>query len=365
MKFNIAVKEFFSVVTKLQGVIDRKSTMPLLSNLLISAEEQSIIVTGTDLGIGIKIQCEADVISQGKITLSARKLYEILKEIPDGTLSLEVDANNWVKINCQNSKFRMASLPADNYPVLTDFSGEPLYTLDRELLREMISKTEYAISQENSRVVFTGVQFVKTDDQLKMTATDGHRLAIIKRAHQEDIPQFDFIIPRKTCRELLNLIDEAADKVSFSWTESKVMFQFGKTQLVSHLVDGKYPNMEKAIPQIEEMVMSFNRYAMISAVKRNAVFSDAVSFAIRFDIDKDRLTISSNDPELGEAKEELEVSFEGPAMTIGFNSKYILEILNVLKSEDVVMKFTDATSSTLIVDPEDNDYLCLIMPMRL
>ncbi|MBN2382273.1 DNA polymerase III subunit beta [bacterium] len=365
MKFNISSKEFFSVVSKLQGVIDKKTAIPLLSNLLLCTEDQSIIITGTDLGIGIKIECMADIIDQGKVTVSARKLNDILKEIPEGNLSFEAASNNWVHISCQNSRFKLASLSAENYPVVTDFSTEKKYMLNPGLFREMTYKTEYAISHETNRLVFTGIQFMKVNGQLKMTATDGHRLAIIKRPFEEEMADFELIIPKKTCREILNLIDEGEDKLLFSWTESKVMFQCGKTQLVSNLIEGKYPNMEKAIPKIDDKVLVFNRTAIISAIKRVSVFADTVSWGIRFDLNKDRLTVSSSDPEIGEAQEELEVSYDGPSFTVGFNSHYLLEILSVLHCEDVTMKFTDATSSALIVDPDDKEYVCLIMPMRI
>ncbi|MFC1850547.1 DNA polymerase III subunit beta, partial [candidate division CSSED10-310 bacterium] len=200
-----------------------------------------------------------------------------------------------------------------------------------------------------------GIQFVKNDDILRMTATDGHRLAIIKRKFEEPTQDFELIIPKKTCKEILNLIEEADDSVLFCCSENKVVFQFGRTQL-SNLIEGKYPDMEKAIPVIEDNLLSFNRKAMLGAIRRVSIFSDSVSYGIRFDLDKDRVTISSNDPELGEAKEELEV---------GFNSRYIQEVLTIIKCEDVMMKLTDPSSSVLLLDPEDKEFLCLIMPMRI
>lgn len=365
MHFLISSKDFFSIVSKLQGVIDRKNTIPLLSNLLIHAEDGAVTVTGTDLSIGVRITHGAEVKQGGTITVSAKKLFEILKEIPSGTMSLEVDEKNWLFIKCQNAYFKLIGMNADNYPVLTHFDDKQLYSIDPKLIEKLVRKVGFAVSNEGSRLVFTGIQFSKVGTLLKMTATDGHRLAIIKQESDLQIPDFEVIIPKKTCHEILNHLEDSEGLLSMGWSDNKITFVLGNTQIISNLIEGKYPDMERAIPKIEDRTLSFNKLDMISAIRRVAVFSDNVSHGVRFDLAPDRIKISTSDPELGEAKEELEVSYEGEPLTVGFNSRYLSEALSVISSEDVTIKLKDASSSAFIQDLDEPHYICLIMPMRI
>lgn len=366
MKFFLSSKDFLSVVSKLQGVIMKKVTIQLLANLLIKTNSNSITITGTDLMVIVSIECDADIEEEGEITLSAKKLFEIARELPEGLVSFEKDDKDWVTISCEQTVFKLIGMPADTYPVL-DITEEKLYLIPRDILQVMFSRTEFAISVEGSRVAFTGGQFVKEDNMLKMISTDGHRLVIIKREYVGEMDDFDIIIPKKTVREVLHLLEGDEGGVSFGYTDSKVIFKFGRTTVISNLVEGKFPNMEQVIKNVdlEGNTLGFNRSQFLVSIRRVAIFSESNSYGIRLDLEKDFVRILSNDPQLGEAKEELEISYDGEPLSIGFNSRYLLEVLSSMDTEDVEMKISNPKSSVLILDTLDDKFSCLLMPMSL
>jgi DNA polymerase-3 subunit beta len=370
MEFVMARGALQKELAFVQGVVERKNTIPVLANILIeSAGEDAIRISGTDLDVTIRCDADAEEIkSQGAICVQARKLFDIARLLPDAPVSFRKEENEWVTVECSRSKFRLPGIAKDTFPELPGFKSTPL-KLPASLLKLLIDRTIFAITQEEGRYTLSGAKFELDKKGIKMVTTDGHRLAYVetKDGMQNTDGDLDVLIPRKTLAELTKLTADFDGEISLGADENHVYFQIGSRLLISRMLSGQFPNYEMVIPKNNDRSATFDTGTLSQAVRRVALMADDRSHAIRFHLSKEQLLISSQNAEEGEARETVETDFNGEDTDIGFNAQYLQDFLNVVGSEKVMFEFRDGNSQAQLkpVDDEKQDYKYIVMPMRL
>jgi DNA polymerase-3 subunit beta len=370
MEFVMARGALQKELAFVQGVVERKNTIPVLANILIeSAGEDAIRISGTDLDVTIRCDADAQEIkSQGAICVQARKLFDIARLLPDAPVSFRKEENEWVTVECSRSKFRLPGIAKDTFPELPGFKSTPL-KLPASLLKLLIDRTIFAITQEEGRYTLSGAKFELDKKGVKMVTTDGHRLAYIetKDALKDVDGELDVLIPRKTLAELTKLTSDFDGEISLGADENHVYFQIGSRLLISRMLSGQFPNYEMVMPKNNDRSATFDTSTLSQAVRRVALMADDRSHAIRFHLSKEQLLISSQNAEEGEARETVETDFAGEDTDIGFNAQYLQDFLNVVGSEKVIFEFKDGNSQAQLgpVDDEKQEYKYIVMPMRL
>lgn len=371
MQFVVARGVLQKELAFVQGVVERKNTIPVLANILIeSAGEDAIRISGTDLDVTIRCDADAQEISvQGAICVQARKLFDIARLLPDAPVSFRREENEWVTVECDRSKFRLPGISKDTFPELPGFKSTPL-KLPASLLKSLIDRTIFAITQEEGRYTLSGAKFELDKESVKMVTTDGHRLAYMATGDlPNDLPGdvLDVLIPRKTLAELTKLTSDFDGDISLGADENHVYFQVGSRLLISRLLTGQFPNYEMVMPKGNDRSASFDTLGLNQAIRRVALMADERSHSIRFHLSKEQLVISSQNAEEGEARETVATDFTGEDTEIGFNAQYLQDFLNVVGSEKVVFEFKDGNSQAQLrpMTDEKRDYKYVIMPMRL
>ena len=335
-----------------QGIVERKNTIPILANVLIEASGEQVKFLATDLEVGLRSKCAASVTKGGSLTLPAKKLYEVVKALPETDIRIEEDKNG-VKVAADRFDSRMQTLP-------------------RDVLKNMIEKTQFAITGEDTRYFLNGALFIQKSDSLGLVSTDGHRLALItvprERAEGQTKDEEErVILPRKTLLELGRLLAEGEGDIQYERGENHLFFDVGGRLLISRMIDGQFPAFERVIPKSNDKRVEFDRDRLTNAVKRVALLSNERSRAIKVTVDKGKVEIASSSPEFGEAKEILIVDYAGAPVTICFNAQYVLDFLNVVETDSVGLEFKDEMSQAVMkpVGAEGYDYTYVIMPMRV
>ena len=355
-----------------QGIVERKNTIPILANVLIEAAGEEVKLLATDLEVGLRSKCVASVAKGGSLTLPAKKLYEIIKALPETDVRIEEDRSG-VKVAADRFDSRMQTLPREDFPTLPDASGTVGATLPRDVLKQMIAKTQFAITGEDTRYFLNGALFIMRPDAMSLVATDGHRLALVTvdrekgkgkgKAEEEE----RVILPRKTLLELARLLAEGDGDVRYERGENHLFFEIGGRLLISRMIDGQFPAFERVIPKSNDKRVEFDRDRLTSAVRRVALLSNERSRAVKFQIDKGKVEIASSSPEFGEAKEVLVVEYSAAPVTICFNAQYVLDFLGVVETDSVALEFKDEMSQAVMkpIGAEGYDYTYVIMPMRV
>jgi DNA polymerase-3 subunit beta len=355
-----------------QGIVERKNTIPILANVLIEAMGDEVKFLATDLEVGLRSRCTASVAKGGSLTLPAKKLYEIIKALPETDVRIEEDKNG-VKVAADRFDSRMQTLPREDFPTLPEASGSYSASLPREVLKQMVAKTQFAITGEDTRYFLNGALFILRNDSMSLVSTDGHRLALVtvprekgksKGKIEEEVR---VILPRKTLLELGRLLAEAEGDIQYERGENHLFFDIGGRLLISRMIDGQFPAFERVIPKNNDKRVEFDRDRLTSAVRRVALLSNERSRAVKFQIEKGKVEIASSSPEFGEAKEALIVDYADAAVTICFNAQYVLDFLNVVETDSVALEFKDEMSQAVMkpIGAEGYDYTYVIMPMRI
>jgi DNA polymerase III subunit beta len=350
-----------------QGIVERKNTIPILANVLLEANGNEVRLLATDLEVALRSKCEAAVSKGGALTLPAKKLYEIVKALPETDVRIQEDKNG-VKVAADRFDSRMQTLPREDFPTLPDVSGVAKAALPRTALREMVGKTQFAITGEDTRYFLNGAKFVLKPDSLTLVATDGHRLALVEVKHPVGVEQeVGVILPKKTLLELGKLLSEGDGDITFESGENHLFFEVGGRVLISRMIDGQFPAYERVIPKGNDKLIEFDRERLTSAVKRVALLSNERSRAVKFEIDNGKVEVTSSSSEFGEAREQLAVDYTGGAMAISFNAQYVLDFLNVVETDIVSLSLKDEVSQAVMkpVGAEGYDYTYVIMPMRI
>lgn len=352
-----------------QGIVERKNTIPILANVLLDARDGEVKFLATDLEVGLRSRCEATVTKPGALTLPAKKLYEIVKSLPDTDIRIAEDKSG-VKVAADRFDSRMQTLPKDDFPTLPDGTGQPTATLSSASLKEMVAKTQFAITGEDTRYFLNGAQFVLKGDQMSFVATDGHRLALVTVTRPDtpkDAPEVKAILPKKTLGELGRLLTDGDGSVGYERGENHLFFEVGGRLLISRMIDGQFPAYERVIPKGNDKHIEFERDRLANAIKRVALLSNERSRAVKMQIDKGKVDVTSSSPELGEAHETLLVDYSGGAMQICFNAQYVLDFLSAVPTDVVALELKDEVSQAVMrpVGAEGYDYTYVIMPMRV
>jgi DNA polymerase-3 subunit beta len=367
MKIVVRKNDLLRELQLFQGIVERKNTIPILANVLIEADGDEVRMLATDLEVALRSRCHASVGKSGSLTLPAKKLYEILRALPETDVSIEEDKNG-VKVAADRFNSRMQTLPCEDFPTLPAASGKARATLPRNALKEMVAKTQFAITGEDTRFFLNGAKFVLKPDSLAMVATDGHRLALVEVMHEVGITEeIGVILPKKTILELGKLLVEGEGDVIFESGENHLFFEVGGRTLISRMIDGQFPAYERVIPKENEKKIEFEKERLTNAVKRVALLSNERSRSVKVEISKGKVEVTSSSSEFGEAHEELAVDYEGSVLSISFNAQYVLDFLNVIETDVVELSLKDEVSQAVMkpVGAQGYNYTYVIMPMRI
>jgi len=353
-----------------QGIVERKNTIPILANVLMEAKGEEVRFLATDLEVGLRSKCAASVEKSGALTLPAKKFYEIIKSLPETDVRIAEDKGG-VKVAADRFDSRMQTLPREDFPTLPEGGGAATATLPRAALREMVAKTQFAITGEDTRYFLNGALFALRPDSMSLVATDGHRLALITVPREgqasKDGEEIKAILPKKTLGELARLLSEGEGDIRYERGENHLFFDVGGRMLISRMIDGQFPAYERVIPKGNDKHIEFERDRLTNAVKRVALMSNERSRAVKFQIEKGNVDVTSSSPELGEAKETLSVEYAGPAVQICFNAQYVLDFLSAVTADLVALDLKDEVSQAVLgpVGAEGYEYTYVIMPMRV
>ena len=378
MEFTITKGEFFKGLQKSQGVADTKGAIPILSNILIEVVDSGIWIYATDLNIGIKGFYNASVKSKGRFTANARKLFDIVRELPDADINVNQKsgvkrkehenefADLWINLSCGNYKTRLSGLPVDEFPAFPSYGEDYLVKFEPSQLKDMVRKTIFSVSSDETRYTLNGTLLEAEGNTVKLVSTDGHRLSYIKNENPKIVEKkINVIIPQKTTSELLKLVEDDNEDVLFSIYENHAVFKKKKFVLVSRVIDGQFPNYEVVLPKNNDKRVILNKDVLIHALKRVSLLSDEKSKMVKFNIEKDNIELLSDTAGIGEAKEKVDVKYKGEGLSIGLNARYILDIMSAVDSNEIILDIKDSVSPTLFMQMNDENYKCVIMPMRL
>jgi len=350
-----------------QGIVERKNTIPILANVLMEAKGNQVELLATDLEVGLRSRCEASVSKGGALTLPAKKLYEIVKALPDTDVRIEQDSSS-VTVAADRFDSKMQTLPREDFPTVPDATGQGLLALSGSVLRSMIARTQFAITGEDTRYFLNGAQLVLKGESMTLVATDGHRLALVSvpRPGTAAEAETKVILPKKTLMELAKLLDGDVE-VRYEHGENHLFFHVGDRLLISRKIDGQFPAYERVIPKGNDKRVEFERDRLTNAIKRVALLSNERSRAVKLAIDKGKVEVTSSSPEFGEAREQLSVEYAGPPLQICFNAQYVLDFVNVVETDGVALELKDEVSQAVMrpIGAEGYDYTYVIMPMRI
>jgi DNA polymerase-3 subunit beta len=372
MEFAIAKDNFLKALQRVQGIVENRKTMPILSNVLIDARPDRIDIIATDLEVGMKSSYPANVVTEGKITVSAKKLYEIIKELPESEIRFSTRENDWVDLRCGKAHFNLVGLSPEEFPFFPAVSDSTFLKLDGSLLRDMVEMTSFAICHDETKYNLNGI-FIKAVEQdggtlLRMVATDGHRLSMAER----EIPSVSstdlkngVIFPKKGIFELKKLTDDDDSEIMLSFLDNSSVLKKNDTLVLMRLVDGYFPDYTRVLPADNDKSVTINREDFFHSLRRMAILSSEKFKGIMMELKSGIMEISASNPELGDARETLEVDYAGPDLSIRFNARYLIDVLSVIGENLVNLELKDELSPAVLKPHQGRGFLSVIMPMRV
>ena len=368
MKFVIHRNPLLEALKKAQSVVEKKNTVPILANVLFAVEGDELSISATDLEVGLKMVLPVEKAQSGKITLSSKALLDIVNELPQAPIEITKKENDSVEIVCGKSRFKVVSLSATEYPALPAFEEKKYHDAKLDGLKEMIDRTSFAVSTDATRYLMNGVYFEPLEKNvMRMTATDGHRLAFMDGEVFSTMPEFKrgVIIPRKGLMELRKFLEEGDSTIGLAFERGYVFANLGGSYLFIRLIEGEYPDYRQVIPKSTDRVAKIDKANFHSALKRVSLLAHEKSKGVKFSIQPGMLTIYSSNPDLGEAKEEIDVGYTGEPVSIGFNAKYLLECLAVTPVDKLELLFKDHLSPGILKGEGQPNHTYVVMPMRI
>lgn len=370
MEFSVSKSDLVRELGLTQGVVERKTTIPILSNILVETDHDQVWLTATDLELGIRCSCPARIKKEGAGTIPARKLLDYVRLLPDADVQVKLAENQWASFVCGRSRTRIAGMSRESFPELPEMP-ETLAQIPLSLLSQMISGTIFAISAEESRFTLNGALLILKEDGLVMVATDGHRLALVEKS--VSLPglsgSFRALLPKKAMAEIQKLAnDDMSKQIEFSGNDNHLFFRIDKRLLLSRKLTGNFPDYDRVLPKEQPHVLVIQRDELKSSIERVAQFADERSRAIRLQILKGELKVHSSISETGESEETLPVEYEGPDVEIGFNAQYLLDFLRSVDSGEVEFRFKDSNSAGELrphAGTPETVYRYVVMPMRI
>ena len=372
MEIVVTKADLLRELTATQGVVERKTTIPILSNFLFEASGDRLAITATDLDLSLRTSAAVKVKKEGSCTVPARKLYDYVKLLPEGDITIKLLENHWVSIRSGRSNTKMVGMARANFPALPNFPSAGVVKIPAGILKTFIAKTIFAISNEESRYTLNGALMVLKPESITMVATDGHRLAHIedtKAKFQGVSGEMKTLVPKKAMAELNTLLQSGdVEEVEFAKDESTLFFRVGGRLLTSRQLTGQFPNFEAVLPRDNNKIVTVPSEELAGAIQRVAQFADERSGAIRMRLDKNEIKISSSSTETGESEDTIEINYAADPITIGFNSHYLLDFLKASDSGEVRIEFKDAQSAGQLRPSENGNeykYRYIVMPMRI
>ncbi len=366
MKISAQREVLLRPLSQVIGVVERRQTLPVLSNLLFEVKDGQLSITATDLEVELVARAEVEVVDGGEVTIPGRKLFDICRALPDG-VEIRIDVSgDKAKIRAGRSRFTLATLPATEFPIIDDVESAQTIKLPRTAFQEMIDKTSFAMAQQDVRYYLNGMLLDVEPGALKSVATDGHRLAICDFGGEVEIEAArQIIVPRKGVVELGRLMSDAGDDVELELAKNHLRVDLGQTRLTTKLIDGRFPDYQAVIPVGADLEISVDRATLRQALSRVAILSNEKYRGVRLEIASDVLKVRAHNPDQEEATEEVEIDSDVSDLAVGFNVNYLLDALNGLEGDTVTIQFRDANSSCLIREPESEKTRHVVMPLRL
>ena len=363
MKLNVTKSDFLESLQKVQNIVNIRTALPILSNVLFKVESDKLLLATTDLDISVQCQVEAKISKPGSTTLPVRKLFSIIRELPDNNIEINVDDKNIATVQCNSSFFKIIGLSADEFPPITAPNDQYSYRIEQSAFKEMLKKTSYAASADETRQVLNGVLLSFKGGKLIIVATDGRRLALVE--YELDFPEeseIDIILPTKAVNQLIHSLQDEGD-LKITLQDNNATFEFANVVLTTKLIDGTYPNYKQVIPaQCEERV-AIERENLLSALKRVSILTTDKSNATKLMFTKNKLEILLNTPDVGEARETIPIKYSGKDVTVAFNPDFMMDPLRNLNSDEIFVELTDDLSPGVIKC--DTPFLYVLMPMRV
>jgi DNA polymerase-3 subunit beta len=355
---------FLKGLQMVQNIVEPRQTLPILANVLLETEEGTVRLTATDLEVGARVTVPARVVGKGAITVSARKLAEIVKELPAAAVALKVGDNAGVSLRCAGVTYKLVGMPPDDFPPVVPASPGAWLTLEAKVLRDMLTQTSFAISHDETRYALNGVLFSLLANDLRLVATDGHRLALAVRTVGEVGRAVTGIVPRKAIAEVMRVLG-AGEQVQIGITENQFVLQMPNFVMTARLIEGQFPNYEAVIPKAHPGKLVISRGAIAAALRRVSVMAEERNKPVKIVLAPAVLRIMASSQDMGEAEETLDVDYAGEELAIGFNSRYLLDAIGPIENEQVVIEFKDSLSPGVVRSVSDDGYCCVIMPMRI
>lgn len=347
------------------GIVERRHTLPILSNVLLENQNGQTKILATDLEIQIDTIGPNSNAEDFRITTNAKKLQDILRALPDGEVSLDWDKNRLV-LKAGKSRFNLQTLPAEEFPLMNiDEDINTQFSLSQEVFREMLSQVQYSMAVQDIRYYLNGLLMQTEGDQLRLVATDGHRLAYAATTLEADLPKTEVILPRKTVLELFKLLNHPEQPITIELLHNQVRFRCNDTIIVSKIIDGKFPDYNRVIPLDNDKIFLVNRSELLGSLERAAILANEKFRGARLQIQPGLMRVTCNNNEQEEAREELEIAYQGDALEVGFNINYLMDALRNVHSEDLQLAFGDANRSTLFTIPNNANFKYIVMPMRI
>ena len=386
MEFVAKQSALLRELSLVQGIVEKKNTVPVLANVLLTASTESVNVMATDLEVSVRSSLTAEVKREGALSVSARKLHEIVRALPEADVRFKADGENWATITCQQSRFRIMGLPREDFPNLPSPGKDDKVTFSIQQFKEMIHKVIFAVATDDARYALNGALMILDTSSVSLVSSDSHRLACVRRPLVGKGPSREIrvVIPQKALGELSRIAEEVGGEIVFSRQENQIFFEMGRCTLASRLLEGQFPSYEKVVPAGNDKKVELERTSFGNAVRRVSLIANERSKAVKLALSRGTLEVSAKNPELGEASESLEVDYSGGDVVIGFNARYLLDFVNVTQSDRITFELKDEATQGLMkpVAPAaekkakaggkdkgaaegDGDYQYVIMPMRI
>ncbi|MEE9542781.1 MAG: DNA polymerase III subunit beta [Thermodesulfobacteriota bacterium] len=366
MKFKIDKKDFLRVLQRIQGIVEKRNSMPILSNILIDVKSDRVYVISTDLEIFIKDSSAAEVEKEGSITVNARKFYEIIKELPDENVTVSLGDADKVSVKGGRAKFKIPGLDAKEFPAFPATDENKLTEIETDNLKEMIDKTLFATSTDETRYNINGVLFESDGKNMKMVATDGHRLALIEGKGEEiGGHEKGVILPRKGITEIRKLLEDKNDPLLIGFTAKNITVKKGTVVMNLRLIEGEFPDYNQVIPKDSDKELIVDKATLLASLKRVSILSAEKIKGVKFAISKGKLVLSSSTPENGDATEEVDIDYKGEGLEIAFNARYFMDVLEILDVEKIKFCVKEQLNPGVLKIPDNDSFTYVIMPMRL
>ena len=362
MKFKAEKNTLMEAIQSVYNVISIKTALPILSHILIEAQQDNIRLTATDLDVGISCVLPVNILEQGAITIPAKRFSDIIRELPSDQVSFTTKKNNLITIETDSCQFKIMGIAREEFPKLPEFKDKEAITMTQESLKQMLTLTSFAASVDETRYVLNGILFKIVKNTLTLVATDGKRLAVIeKKLPAGTDKEVSLIVPIKTIHELNRSLEDEGE-LSILLGNNQVLFDLGNIIIISRLIEGEFPDYRQVIPAVSESKVQINRTQLLLAVKRAALLATPDYQAVKFEIFKNKLVISKSTPDVGESREEIGISYQGREMVIGFNPHYIIDVLKNLDKEEIDLEVTDSEKPGVM---RTRGYVYIVLPMRL